>query len=174
MEGKYCRCLADCFSRNSSREMGSWAHWWKILPACSQECSYQHRLLRSTSSARLVCAVFHTSGPGRPCNCALIFHGRSGLPYSCKISFVHIVYRSSESMSRPSISKRQARIGGRLVLWRWRSVVVSFARLTVERAMCVDLRCFGRHGRNSKCAEKGKLEEERRVSYSRKIECSPG
>jgi len=54
-----------------------------------------------------------TSGPGRPCICALMFQGRSGLPYSWSSSLVQIVYKSSESMSSPSMSKRQARMGGR-------------------------------------------------------------
>lgn len=42
-----------------------------------------------------------------------MFHGRSGRPYSRRTSFVQIVYRSSESMRRPSMSKRHARIAGR-------------------------------------------------------------
>ena len=58
----------------------------------------------------------HTSGPGRPCNWALIFQGREGLPYSCKITLLHLVYMSSVSRRSPSMSKRQARIVGNLEL----------------------------------------------------------
>jgi hypothetical protein len=57
--------------------------------------------------------VIHTSGPGRPCSCDLMFHGSSGLPNSRRTSFVQIVYLSSESMRRPSMSKRHARMTGR-------------------------------------------------------------
>ena len=33
----------------------------------------------------------YTSGPGLPCNCAFIFHGKDGFPYSCRMAFVHSV-----------------------------------------------------------------------------------
>lgn len=55
-----------------------------------------------------------TVGPGLPCICALMFHGRSGFPYSRKTAFVQMVYLSSESIRRPSMSKRQARMAGSL------------------------------------------------------------
>jgi hypothetical protein len=45
-----------------------------------------------------------------------MFQGRSGLPYFRRVSLVHTVYRSSESIKRPSISKRHARTGGGLGL----------------------------------------------------------
>jgi hypothetical protein len=45
-----------------------------------------------------------------------MFQGRSGLPYFRKVSLVHTVYRSSESIKRPSMSKRHARIAGGLCL----------------------------------------------------------
>lgn len=55
-----------------------------------------------------------TEGPGLPCICALICHGNSGFPYLFSTSFVQIVYLSSLSMRRPSMSNRQALIAGRL------------------------------------------------------------
>lgn len=41
-------------------------------------------------------------------------HGKGGLPCICRISFVMMVYLSSVSSKRPSISKRQARMRGNL------------------------------------------------------------
>lgn len=43
-----------------------------------------------------------------------MFHGKSGLPYSRSTSLVQIVYLSSESINKPSISKRHARIANKL------------------------------------------------------------
>lgn len=45
-----------------------------------------------------------------------MLHGRSGLPYFRRVSLVHTVYKSSESIKRPSMSKRHARTGGSLGL----------------------------------------------------------
>jgi hypothetical protein len=45
-----------------------------------------------------------------------MFQGRSGLPYFRRVSLVHTVYRSSESIKRPSMSKRHARMAGGLCL----------------------------------------------------------
>jgi hypothetical protein len=45
-----------------------------------------------------------------------MFQGRSGLPYFRRVSLVHTVYRSSESIKRPSMSKRHALIAGGLGL----------------------------------------------------------
>lgn len=52
--------------------------------------------------------------PGRPCIFALIDHGIGSRPYFARIVLVHIVYLSSESIRRPSMSKRHARTGGKL------------------------------------------------------------
>ena len=52
--------------------------------------------------------------PGRPCNFALMDQGKGGLLYLERMALVQMVYLSSESRRSPSMSKRQARIGGRL------------------------------------------------------------
>lgn len=67
-----------------------------------------------SSARRLITGVgcSPTSGPGRPCSWALMFQGRSGFPYFRNVSLVHSVYRSSESIKRPSMSKRHARMAG--------------------------------------------------------------
>jgi hypothetical protein len=57
-----------------------------------------------------------TSGKGLPCNCAFMFHGRSGLPYSRRTSFVQREYRSSVSSNSPSMSKRQLHCFQQLLL----------------------------------------------------------
>lgn len=56
-----------------------------------------------------------TSGCGRPCSWALIDQGSEGLPYIARTSFVIMVYLSSESINRPSMSKRHARMRGSLI-----------------------------------------------------------
>lgn len=57
-----------------------------------------------------------TVGPGRPWSWALMCHGRLGLPYSLRTSLVHMVYLSSESIKRPSMSKRHALMVGSLMI----------------------------------------------------------
>lgn len=52
---------------------------------------------------------------GRPWSCALMDQGSGGLLYFFKRVFVTMVYLSSESRRSPSMSKRQARIGGKSV-----------------------------------------------------------
>lgn len=54
-------------------------------------------------------------GPGRPCIRALMDHGSGGRLYFLRIALVQMVYLSSVSRSRPSMSKRQARTGGKLL-----------------------------------------------------------
>ena len=73
------------------------------------DCSNENRDTKVRSWPR-------TSGPGRPCSCALMCHGRSGLPNSRRTWLVQMVYRSSESIKRPSISNRHALIAGGLAL----------------------------------------------------------
>ena len=63
---------------------------------------------------RTIYSVRRTSGWGLPCSCALIDQGRMGLPYFWRISFVIMEYKSSESINKPSMSKRHARMRGRL------------------------------------------------------------
>ena len=55
-----------------------------------------------------------TSWPGRPCIWALILHGSEGLPHWSKMMLLQSVEMSSESIRSPSMSKRQARIAGKL------------------------------------------------------------
>lgn len=42
-----------------------------------------------------------------------MFQGRSGRPFSFRMVFVTFVYMSSELIRRPSMSKMQARTGGK-------------------------------------------------------------
>ena len=64
-----------------------------------------------------------TCGPGRPINWAFISAGRGPFPWEARNLFVTSEYMRSESIRRPSMSKRQARtfggddIVGDLLFW---------------------------------------------------------
>ena len=118
--GKYLACKPACLANVSSGVIGSWAQSWKILLAYgSCECYILD------DHERDMCT--RTSGWGRPCSWALIDQGRLGFPYIWSTSLVIWVYRSSESIKRPSMSKRHARMRGVLafILTEWPPVLNS-------------------------------------------------
>ena len=84
--GKNCACRAACLAVKVERATGSCAQAWKISAAC--EIGH---FLRGGVGEEGSGGERHTSGPGRPCNWALIFQGREGLPYSCRITLLHLV-----------------------------------------------------------------------------------
>lgn len=75
--GKNCAWRAACLAVKAERATGSCAQAWKIS-AAYEIGQFAAGFVGKEGSG----GDRHTSGPGRPCNWALIFQGREGLPYS--------------------------------------------------------------------------------------------